>query len=98
MDCHYTPGRLATKLITFAGNELKINADASGVIAVEILDENGQTIPGYAQQDCMPFRENSIRGRIAWKSGSSLSALEGKPIRLVFHLQMARLYAFQFVA
>ena len=99
IDCHYTPGRLTTKLITFKGNELQINANAkSGMIAVEILDENGQTISGYGQQDCVPFSEDSIRGRIAWKSGSRLSALAGKPIRLVFHMKMARLYAFQFVA
>ena len=34
-----------------------------------------------------PISEDAIRGRIAWKSGSSLSALQGKPIRVVFHMK-----------
>ena len=98
IDCHYAPGRLTTKLVTFVGNELEINAAASGSISVEILDESGLTIPGFAQEDCVPFSGDSVRGRVSWKSGNNLSALEGKPIRLVFHMQMTRLYAFQFVA
>jgi hypothetical protein len=99
IDCHYTPGRLITKLVTFTGNELQINANAKcGQIAVEVLDEQGQTMDGYSQQDCLPFSEDSVRGRVAWKSGKSLSTLQDKPIRLVFHMKMARLYAFQFVA
>jgi hypothetical protein len=98
IDCHYTPGRLITKLMTFTGNELQINANAkSGFITVQILDEQGQTIDGFSQQDCVPFSEDSVREPVAWISGKSLSALQGKPIRLIFHMKMSRLYAFQFV-
>ena len=87
-----------TKPLTFTGNELELNANAqSGLIAVEILDEQGRTIDGYAEQDCVPFSEDSVVGLVVWRSGRSLAALQGRSVRLVFHMKMARLYAFQFV-
>ncbi len=38
---------------------------------------------------------DDVRGRVRWKTGDSLAALAGKPVRFIFHMQSAKLYAFR---
>ena len=98
IGANYPPGRMVTKTMTFEGSQLEINADSEhGHIIVEILDCEGRPIPGFDKESCIPFREDAIRGRIKWKGKRSLAAIQDKPVRLVFHMQTARLYAFKFV-
>lgn len=97
LDALYPEGKVTTKPLIFQSDELEINADAEhGYILVEITDENGKPIPGFAKTDCIPFKENTTCGIIKWKTRRSLTALQGKPIHLTFFLQTAKLYAFQF--
>ena len=94
----YPPGRMVTKLLTFTGTQLEVNADAEhGHIIVEILDAEGKPVPGCDRESCVPFQQDAIRGRIRWKGEPNLAALQGKPVRLVFHMQTAKLYAFRFI-
>ena len=39
---------------------------------------------------------NEIDRRVTWKSGSDVSALAGKPVRLRFSMKDADLFSFQF--
>jgi hypothetical protein len=95
---NYPAGKMTTKLLTFAGERLEINADSEkGSILVETLDEQGKPIAGFTKEECATFSKDAICGVVEWKSGKSIRELAGKPIRLVFHIETAKLYAFQFV-
>lgn len=91
-------GELITKPFIFKGEELILNfsSSAAGDISVEIQDMNSIPLPGYSLSDCPPIFGDTIERIVKWKSGSNLSSLEGKTIRLRFVLKDADLYSFQF--
>jgi hypothetical protein len=98
LDAIYPEGRAVTKLVTFTGRHLELNADAeNGWIRVEIVDAHGEPIAGFTKVDCMPFRTDDVRGIVKWKTVDSLDALAGKAVRFVFHMQAAKLYSFRIV-
>jgi len=92
-------GELLTKPIKFSGRKLEINYSTSAAtdIRVEIQDPSGSPIPGYALEDCPPMIGDKVQHITTWKSGSNVSALSDKPIRLRFVLCDADLYSFRFV-
>jgi hypothetical protein len=86
-------------LLTFSGQNLEINADSDkGCILVELLDEAGNPIPGFTKDECVPFSRDAVRGAVEWKDGRNIGELEGKPVRVTFHMRTAKLYAFRFIA
>ena len=91
-------GELITKPFIFKGEELILNfsSSAAGDISVEIQDINSNPLPGYSLSDCPPVFGDTIERIVKWKSGSNLSSLEDKAIRLRFVLKDADLYSFQF--
>ncbi len=91
-------GELITKDLIFFGDKLKLNfsSSAAGDIKVEIQDDKGKPLPGYALEDCPPIFGDSIEREVFWNKGSDLSILEGKPIRLRFVIRDADLFSFQF--
>ncbi|HEU0046029.1 MAG TPA: hypothetical protein VFQ43_00325, partial [Nitrososphaera sp.] len=90
-------GILLTKPFTFSGDELWLNLNASrGSVFVEILDQELRPLPGFTKAQAIEQHSNSVRQPISWKSGSSLSSLSGKPIRLKFYIVDAELYSFWF--
>ena len=94
----YAGGELVTKPFTFAGKELSLNfaTSAAGGITVELQDDKGQPIPGFTATDATETIGNEIDRVVRWKSGSDVSRLAGKPVRLRFVMKDAKLYAFQF--
>ena len=92
-------GNLTTRSFTFTGDELLINADAgSGRLLVEVLDKEGMPIRGYTREDCDPLRGDSLRQTVTWNGRAAVSSLIGKPIRLRFFLEAAKLYSFEFLS
>jgi len=91
-------GNLTTKPLIFEGRNLVINyaTSAGSGIRVELLDENNKPIPGYELDNCPVIYGDEIEHVVSWKSGSDVSALGGKPIRIRFELMDADLYAMQF--
>ena len=92
-------GSFTTKPIIFDGKELVLNfsSSAAGGIKVEIRDESGLAIPGYAASDCVDVFGDAIDRPVFWKEkGSDLSELKGKVIQMHISLQDADLFAFQF--
>lgn len=89
-------GTLLTEKLSFDGNYLFVNADVKkGNLAVEVLDEQGNTIPGYTRKDCISMKKNnSTKQLITWKGTNTLSSLSGRNIRLKFYLTNGDLYAF----
>lgn len=91
-------GQLRTKSLTFDGNELSINfkTSAAGGIRIELQTEDGKAIPGYSLADCPTIFGDDVNRIVQWKTGSDLSKVSGKPVRLLIEIKDADLYSFQF--
>lgn len=91
-------GEMVTKTLVFDGKELVINysTSAAGGIQVEVQGADGKPIPGLTQDDCPVIFGDEIERVVTWKSGSSLSSLAGKPVRLEFKMTDADLYSIRF--
>ena len=95
----YEGGEFTTPPLHFSGNQLVLNIQnaSTGEVQVEIQDENGKPIPGFALSDCdLIHTANEINRVVTWNGESALEKLEGKTISLRFVLRDTDLYAFQF--
>ena len=92
-------GELITKPLRFQGDFLAINfsSSAAGDVRVELQNEDGKALPGFALDDCPPLFGDSLERRVTWKSGGDISQLAGKAVRLRFALRDADVFAFQFL-
>jgi hypothetical protein len=97
-DAGYRGGWLTTPLIRFSGGRLELNVATSGggSVEVELLDEQGRPIEGYSKAASRIINGNSVRMPVRWKTTDDVSQLAGRPVRLRFHMQDCKLYAFQF--
>lgn len=91
-------GELHTRAFTFTGNKLNVNfaSSAAGGVQIEIQDSGGKPVPGFSLAESVPQFGDSIDRTVSWQSGTDLSSLAGKPIRLRFVLYDADLYAIRF--
>lgn len=98
MDAQKSEGYLLTEKLIFDGNYLFVNANVSskkGQLLVEILDEEGNSIPGYSKKECLAMKKTDhTKYMITWKGKKDLSDLKGKKIKIKFYLQNGQLYAF----
>lgn len=95
MDANDRAGTLTTRPVKFNGSRFFVNAaPAGGELRVEVLDEQGMVISGFSRGECTPVSEDRTLQPVAWKGGSDLSALRGKPVAFRFHLSKGSLYAF----
>lgn len=89
-------GTLTTRPIVFLGDTLVVNANAEGgAVVVDALDLEGRPIEGFTAADCTPITTDSVRHVIAWKGNPDCHVLQARPIKLRFHLQAAKLFAFE---
>ena len=89
-------GTLTTKSLIFLGDTLVVNANASGgAITVEALDADGKVIDRFSRTNCQPITSDSVRHVVSWNGNSDSRLLQGRPIKLRFHLRRAKLYAFE---
>ena len=91
------PGVMITRPFELAGDQLLVNVEApEGDISVEILNREGEPIPGFTREDAPPFQGvDELRLSVSWQEKKDLGSLKGRVIRLKFYLREARLYAFQ---
>jgi hypothetical protein len=91
-------GELVTRPLAFTGRNLVINysTSAAGIVLAEIQDEKGRPIPGFRLADSMKIWGDHVDRVVAWKRGSDVSGLAGRPVRLRFLLNDADLYSIQF--
>ncbi len=92
------PGELTTKPLKFTGRALTLNyaTSAAGSMKVEIQNADGEAMPGFTLQDALETFGDKIDARFAWKKGTDVSSLSGKPVRLRFVLRDADLYSYRF--
>jgi hypothetical protein len=91
-------GEVVSGHVSMSGGKLSVNARTSegGSVRVELQDPAGKPYPGFALEEALPFTGDSIDSPIAWKGGTDVSALRGKPLRLRWVLQKADLFSFRF--
>jgi hypothetical protein len=91
-------GRLRTRPLRFEGDALEINfrTSAAGAVRVGLEDADGRPVPGFALDDCPEIVGDAIARVVGWKGGTDVGPLAGRPVRLVFDLLEADLYALQF--
>ncbi|MBL9200306.1 MAG: hypothetical protein JNL39_07350 [Opitutaceae bacterium] len=91
-------GEFTTHPLVCAGGRLRFNfaTSAVGGIRVEIQDEHGRAIPGFALADMAEMFGDKLDASVAWKGGVDLSALRGRVIRLRVSMREADLYALRF--
>ncbi|MBN2290772.1 MAG: hypothetical protein JXM70_00010 [Pirellulales bacterium] len=94
----YDGGRVLTKLLKFKGKQLVLNfaTSAAGSVRVEIQDDQGNPIPGFTLADSDQTIGNEIERAVSWKGKTDVSSLAGRPVRLLFELKDADVFAFQF--
>ncbi len=98
LNAPYAGGEMTTKPFTFAGDELEINyaTSAGGSILVELQDEAGLLIPGYAAADCNELIGDEIERVVAWQGRSAVGSLAGNTVRLRYVMKDADVYSFRF--
>ena len=99
VNAPYAGGELLTKRLKFSGNKLEINfvCSAAGGVRVEIQDEDGKAIPGFASADCPEMIGDDISRIVWWVNGSDVGKLAGKSVRLRFLMKDADLYSLRFL-
>jgi hypothetical protein len=90
----YAGGECVTQPIIFGGRELRLNCStsAAGSIRVEIQDEQGAPIEGFAIEDSDLFFGDKLDAPMSWKGSSNLSSLVGRPVRFRFLLRDADIF------
>ncbi len=100
VEAEYEGGEFTTPPLRFEGDTLRLNIETSaiGLARVELQDETGKPLEGYALEDCDRIHTaNSTSYTVSWGGNSTVASPEGRPVRLRFELQYGtKLYAFRF--
>ena len=91
-------GEVVTKPLRFAGSKLFINfsTSAGGSVRIELQDNLGRPLPGYALADCEEIFGDALEYAVRWRDKEDLSRWANDPIRLRIVLRDADLFAFGF--
>lgn len=91
-------GEIITKPVTFTGKELLFNfaTSAAGSIVVELQTPEGKPIPGFTEKEGIELFGDTLSRPVHWKTGTDVSQLAGKPVRLKIKLKDADLYSLRF--
>lgn len=84
---------LTTRPVRFSGRHLFVNADvAEGELRVEVLDNDGNVIPGFGKEACRAVSVDSTKVEVQWSN--DLSAIAGRPVCFRFLMCRGDLYSF----
>jgi hypothetical protein len=72
--------------------EAKLGAQIQSYLMVSVLDENGQTVPGFEAEKCILRNTDGTQLRLAWGDVDT-STLAGRSVRLRFHFRDATVHA-----
>ena len=88
-------GVVVTRLITWPGGDLFVNATSTGdapQLSVRVSDAIRDPFEGFDHADCVSFPGDAVRHKVTWKGNKSMTAFEGKVVRLEIYLQNADLF------
>ena len=94
-------GKVVTRQFVFEGDRLSINAEVGdGCIRVEAVDPQFKPYEGFSRSECDPMTSatgtEQIWRLVSWRGSRDVRALWNRPVRLIFYLERAGLYGFQF--
>jgi hypothetical protein len=91
-------GWIETPPLRFQGQQLMVNmaATGGGAVQIELLDEQGNAIPGYGREDAEPLIGDAVSVAARWRCGTGVGQLAGKVVRLRCHVQDGKLYSLRF--
>jgi hypothetical protein len=98
VNAPFRGGEVVTKPLVFSGKHLILNFStaAAGSLRVEIQDQTGKPIPGFALTDCNEVFGDEIDRVISWKNIRDLSALANQAVRLRVKMKDADLFSLRF--
>ena len=94
----YDGGEMMTKPFVFDGEALELNfsTSAAGEVFVDLLEEEGNKIPGFSKEECQAIIGNELARPIYWNKNTDVSKLSGKAVRMKIYLKDANIYSFKF--
>ena len=105
LNAGYRGGEVVTKPLTFKGSNLVLNfaTSAAGSIHIEIQDEAGRALPGFALEESPLVWGDDIEHTVRWErsharatSDKPLRRIAGKPVRLRLVMKDADLFSLRF--
>ncbi len=106
---HWQPGRLValeapergefcTSRVIFRGRQLSLNVRTKqvGEVRVEVLDLQGEPIPGYTLADCDPINGDESDHRVTWRGECIIPRQDDEPRAFRISLAAAELFALAF--
>lgn len=93
---NFEEGHIITKPLILEGSHLNVNYSTSsvGYVKVSFLDENGQEIDGYRTNQVKSLIGDKTDERVTWNLSSSISRINGRPVRIKFTIKDADVYSF----
>jgi len=76
--------------------DINYSTSAAGAVQIEILDDNGKPIPGFALDDCPEIIGNEINRSVSWNGNTDVRSLSSTPVRLRIVLKDADLFSLKF--
>jgi lysophospholipase L1-like esterase len=98
LDTGNTLGVARTVPVKITGAQLllNLNTGALGEMRVALVGSDGQPLPGFTADDCVPLEYNGTGVKVTWKGQPDLSALLGREISMEFRSTRTKLYSFRF--
>ena len=97
VDAGAAPGQFTTPVMQLDSNQLAINfkGEAGGWVDVEILDMQGNSLPGFGSAQVDRCTGDSVSMPLSWNGSTDVSSLQGMPVQLKFTMSDGKLYGFQ---
>jgi hypothetical protein len=91
-------GEFCTSRVIFRGRQLSLNVRTKqvGEVRVEVLDPQGEPIPGYTLADCDPINGDEFDHRVTWRGESIIPRQDDEPRAFRISLAAAELFALTF--
>jgi hypothetical protein len=86
-------GKLTTPLIRLDAGKMTINAEIRGELRLRVLDQQGEPIAGFRENEIDAVRGNSTAHLV--KTRAELTELKGRPIQFEFSLRNGELFGFE---
>ena len=87
-------GELQTPKLKFTGEYFFVNANVSGSLKVELLNEDGSVITGFSKDDCKTVTGDSVKQRVEWNGNATLASLKDKNIKVKFYVTDGEIFSF----
>ncbi len=89
-------GWLISRREVFNTPRVTINAKCApgGYVTAELLDRSDKVIPGFSRADCVPFKADSVRAELTWKTTEFPKSLIDKDKKVRFYIKNADLYSY----